>query len=80
MENPKRVYTREQLIEAIDASLDYSSDHLLDANDLLTPQRNTGRFCDTTRYWSPQNKREIEQPETPWIFVKQGVYDYGSEG
>jgi hypothetical protein len=32
MENPTRVYTREQLIEAIGASQDYSSDHLLDTH------------------------------------------------
>lgn len=32
MQSPNRVYTREQLIEAIGASPDYSSDHLLDTH------------------------------------------------
>jgi len=32
MENPTRVYTREQLIEVIGASPDYSSDHLFDTH------------------------------------------------
>jgi DNA-binding response OmpR family regulator len=32
MGNPKRVFTREQIAEAIGASLEYSSDHLLDTH------------------------------------------------
>jgi DNA-binding response OmpR family regulator len=32
IENPKRVFTREQVSEAIGASLEYSSDHLLDTH------------------------------------------------
>jgi DNA-binding response OmpR family regulator len=30
--NPKRVFTREQISEAIGTSLEYSSDHLLDTH------------------------------------------------
>lgn len=32
IDNPKRVYTREQISEAIGTSLEYSSDHLLDTH------------------------------------------------
>jgi len=32
MRNPKRVYTREQVLEAIGGSAEYSSDHLLDTH------------------------------------------------
>lgn len=32
MSNPKRVFTREQIAEAIGASIEYSSDHLLDTH------------------------------------------------
>jgi DNA-binding response OmpR family regulator len=32
MEQPKRVFTREQVIEAIGGSVDFSSDHLLDTH------------------------------------------------
>jgi len=32
MEHPKRVFTREQVIEAIGGSVDFSSDHFLDAH------------------------------------------------
>jgi DNA-binding response OmpR family regulator len=32
MNNPKRVFTREEISEAIGTSLEYSSDHLLDTH------------------------------------------------
>lgn len=32
IQNPNRVYTREQISEAIGASVDFSSDHLLDTH------------------------------------------------